>query len=55
MGSTISMTCCSTEEIVKYEDENPKPVVYTYPDHYLDDNIIHKSYYEITKLAIQDN
>ena len=54
MGSTITMTCCSSEEIQAEEDKN-KPVIYTYPDHYLDDDNIHKSYSEITKLAIQDN
>ena len=50
----MKMTCCSTEEIVKYEEEKPKPVVYTYPDDYLDDNNIHKSFSEITKIALQD-
>jgi hypothetical protein len=54
MGQNI--TCCSTEEIVKYEDEKPHiPVVYTYPDNYLDDvNNVHRSYSEITKIALQD-
>lgn len=54
MGSTITMTCCSSEEIQAEEDKN-KPINYTYADHYLDDNIIHKSYSEITKIALQDN
>ena len=54
MGNNI--LCCSTKEIVKYEEEKPQiPVVYSYPDEYLDNVDAHRSYSEITKLAIQDN
>jgi len=53
MGNII-MVCCSNEELVRYEDENPKPVVYTYPDHYLDEVDVHRSASEITRIALEN-
>jgi len=50
------MTCCSSEDLARYEDDVPTaPTIYTCPDRYLDEgNDIHKSYSEITKIPILD-
>ena len=53
MGNNI--LCCSTKEIVKYEEEKPQiPVVYSYPDEYLDEVDVHRSASEITRIALPD-
>ncbi len=49
------MMCCSTEEVIRNEEENKPdaPVVYTYPDAQLaEDPNTHKSASEITRLEV---
>ena len=53
MGNNIS--CCSTEEIVRYEDDKiNKPIIYTHPDEYIDNADIHRSASEITRICLED-
>ena len=52
MGNNI--LCCSTKEIVKYEEEKPQiPVIYSYPDEYVDDAVVHRSASEIIRLCLE--
>ena len=48
MGSIISMTCCSTEEIIPDDNKPNVPTVYTYPEYNLP-----RSNSELTKLALE--
>ena len=49
------LICCSTEEIVRYEEDRiNKPVIYTYPDEYLDNVHEHRSASEITRIALEN-
>ena len=50
MGSTISMTCCSSEEIIPDDKKTNVPTIYTYPE-----NNFPRSNSELTKLALEDN
>ena len=49
MGSTISMTCCSSEEIIPDDNRPYVPTIYTYPEYNLP-----RSNSELTKLALED-
>jgi hypothetical protein len=50
MGSTITMTCCSSEEIIPEDNKPNIPSVYAYPEYNLP-----RSDSELTKLALEDN
>ena len=50
MGSQITMTCCSSEEIMPEENKPNIPTVYAYPEYNLP-----RSDSELTKLALEDN
>ena len=50
MGSTISMTCCSPEEIIAQDDKPHITSVYAYPEYNLP-----RSDSKLTKLALEDN
>ena len=50
MGSTISMTCCSSEEIIPDDNKPNVPTIYTYPEYNLP-----RSNSELTKYALEDN
>ena len=50
----MRMTCCSTEENVKYEDEKVnQPIIYTYPDEFFDNADVHRSASEITRICLK--
>ena len=53
MGNNIS--CCSTEEIIRNDDDTIiKPIIYTCPDEYFDEINIHRSASELTRIPIED-
>ena len=49
MGHNISMTCCSSEEIVAEDNKPYVPTFFTYPEYTLP-----RSNSELTKLALED-
>ena len=53
MGSQITMTCCSSEEIVAEENRPHNPTVYTYPE-YPEHFNFPRSDSELTKIALED-
>ncbi len=55
MGTTISMTCCSTEETIRPEedDKTVSPTRYAYPDPHLDEVNFPRSASETTTLGVQ--
>ena len=51
----MRMTCCSSEEIVRNDDDKIiKPIIYTCPDEYFDENNIHRSASELTRIPIEE-
>ena len=52
MGNNITMTCCSSEEIVSEENKPIVPTVYTYPD--TEQYNFPRSDSELTKIALED-
>jgi len=55
MGNNMRMTCCSSEEIVRNDDDKIiKPIIYTYPDEYFDNVDVHRSASELTRIPIED-
>jgi len=55
MGSTISMTCCSSEEILQTEyDKSDAPPIYAYPDEYLDQVNFPRSISETTRIPLEN-
>ena len=50
MGSTITMNCCSSEEIIPDDNKPNVPTIYTYPEYNFP-----RSNSELTKLALEDN
>ena len=54
MGHNISMTCCSSEEIVAEADKPNLPTIYAYPEA-CDKYNLPRSNSELTKLALEDN
>ena len=52
MGSTISMTCCSSEDLIPEYNQPIAPTVYTYPD--TDQYNYPRSDSELTKKALED-
>ena len=51
----IHTTCCSTHEVVIPEEHDiNKPIMYTYPDEYLNDIDVHRSASELTRIPIED-
>jgi len=53
MGSNITMTCCSSEEIIPAEDKPELPTAYTYPE-YSEHYNFPRSDSQITKIALED-
>ena len=52
MGSTISMTCCSSEDLTPEYNQPIVPTVYTYPD--TEQYNFPRSDSELTKIALED-
>jgi len=52
MGNNITMTCCSSEEIVAEENKPIVPTVYTYPE--TEQYNFPRSDSELTKIALED-
>ena len=50
MGSTITMTCCSSEELIPEDHQPNVPTIYTYPEYNLP-----RSNSELTKLALEND
>jgi len=55
MGSTISMTCCSSEEIIPEDNRPIIPTVYTYPECSYEEYNLPRSDSMLTKLALENN
>ena len=52
MGSTISMTCCSSEDLIPEYNQPNVPTVYTYPE--TEQYNFPRSDSELTKIALED-
>ena len=51
MGAyNVTLTCCSSEEIIPDDNKPYVPTIYTYPEYNLP-----RSNSELTKLALEDN
>jgi hypothetical protein len=52
MGNNITMTCCSSEEIIPPDDPPNLPSVYTYPDE--QPYNFPRADSELTRIALED-
>ena len=54
MGNNITMTCCSSEEIVPDDNHPIVPTIFTYPEA-CDKFNLPRCNSELTKIALEDN